>query len=83
MKLPSLTFKERQALVKAFGSSLRGLGSPVVVGKNRDGKTFTVHYHLGRRLDRREVSVMLKRLGVTPEEFLRWYRGKKYASTKH
>ncbi|NPV72301.1 MAG: hypothetical protein HPY89_00605 [Pelotomaculum sp.] len=77
MKLPSLTFKEWQALVRAFGSNLRGLGSPVVVGKNRRGLPFTIHYHPGRRLDRREVSVILKRLAVTPEEFAEWYYGKR------
>ncbi|MCL6559607.1 MAG: hypothetical protein K6U74_12575 [Firmicutes bacterium] len=76
MKLPSLTFKEWQALVKTFGTGLRGMGSPVVIGRNRRGMPFTIHYHPGRRLDRREVSVILKRLALTPEEFLRWYRGR-------
>lgn len=75
-KLPSLKFKEWQALVKEFGTDLRGLGSPVVVGKNRRGLPFTVHYHPGRRLDRREVSVLLKRLGLAPEEFAEWYYGR-------
>jgi len=46
-------------------------------GKNRRGLSFTIRYHPGRRLDRWEVSFILKRLAIAPEEFLFWCYGNK------
>lgn len=75
MRFPSLTFKEWQSLIKRFAAEARGLGGPIVVGKNRDGRTFTVHYHPGQRLKPNQTARLVRRLGLSPEEFRRWREG--------
>ncbi|MCL6557260.1 MAG: hypothetical protein K6U74_00385 [Firmicutes bacterium] len=76
MRYPSLTFKEWQTLVKRFAVEVRGLGSPVVVGINRHGKPFTVHFHPCRRLKPSQTARLVRRLGLAPEEFRRWREGR-------
>ncbi|WP_035106694.1 hypothetical protein [Desulfovirgula thermocuniculi] len=77
MRYPSLTFRQWQALVRHFAKEARGLGGPVVVGVNRLGRPFTAHFHPARRLKPGQVARLVKRLGLTPEEFREWYAGRK------
>ncbi|MGQ9826056.1 MAG: hypothetical protein ACUVSK_13930 [Desulfotomaculales bacterium] len=75
MRFPSLTFKEWQSLVQRFAAEARGLGSPVVVGKNRNGGAFTFHAHPCKRIKPNQTARLVRRLGLSPEEFRRWRAG--------
>jgi predicted RNA binding protein YcfA (HicA-like mRNA interferase family) len=67
--LPEITYKELIALLKSFGLILRGEGSPVIVGRNRKGMSFTVHHHPGKRVRPQKLAKILKHIGVSHKEF--------------
>lgn len=74
--LPDLTYRELVALLTHFGCSLRGVESPVIVGRNRNGRPFTVHQHPSQKVYKAKLSKVLKYAEISHEEFWSWYHGK-------
>jgi predicted RNA binding protein YcfA (HicA-like mRNA interferase family) len=54
---------------------LRGEGSPIIIGVNRKGNSFTVHHHPSKKVTPSKLAKILKHLDVTQAEFLEWYKG--------
>lgn len=74
--LPDITYKQLLALLKHYGCSLRGEGSPVIVGRTRSGATFTVHHHPGQKVWKAKLAKILKYAEITQEEFWNWYHSR-------
>lgn len=75
--LPDLSYKELLRLLRHAGcQELRGVGSPVIVGKNKYGRPFTIHHHPGQRIHKAKLSKILKYLDISLSEFWQWYHGK-------
>ena len=73
--LPDLTYREMVTMLHAFGYSLRGEGSPVIVGRNRDGNPFTIHQHPSQKVFKAKLSKILKYAAIDHEAFWAWYHG--------
>jgi predicted RNA binding protein YcfA (HicA-like mRNA interferase family) len=61
------------AALKHFGQIARGEGSPIIIGINRKGNSFTVHHHPSNRVTPGKLARILKHLEITQAEFLEWY----------
>jgi predicted RNA binding protein YcfA (HicA-like mRNA interferase family) len=72
--LPQLTYKELLAMLRRFSISLRGEGSPIIVGANKKGNSFTVHHHPSQRVTPSKLAKILRYLEVSHEEFNKWYK---------
>lgn len=72
--LPQLTYKELSSTLKHFSTSLRGDGSPIMIGINKKGHPYTVHHHPSERVTPSKLAKILKYLEVSQDEFLKWYK---------
>jgi len=73
--LPELSYRELVSLLRRFCQELRGEGSPVIVGKTRSGKSFTVHHHPGHAVYPEKLAKILKYAEISREQFWEWFRG--------
>lgn len=73
--LPDVTYRELIALLKHYGCTLRGEGSPIIVGRNRAGLPFTVHQHPSQKVYKAKLTKILKYAGISHDEFWSWYHG--------
>lgn len=62
-------------LLRAFSSELRSGDSPVIVGKTRSGRSFTVHHHPGHRVYPEKLAKILRYAEISRDEFWSWYGG--------
>ena len=73
--LPELHRREALALLDRLGIEYRIGRGGAIVGRTRDGQTFTVHVHESEVLFKAKVSKVLRQAGISHDEFGEWYTG--------